>query len=128
MLVLTNTIVCNLFRMRPLRTLSAIRSAAISVRAPRGDPAALTLALNPIYFGLSCTFMTDVPFTVLLVLSILGLFLGLDTGRDRLLWMGFAAAFAALFVRQLALAVFLAFLVASPLRLGFVVAAGCSTR
>lgn len=34
--------------------------------------AALTLALNPIYFGLSCTFMTDVPFTVLLILSILG--------------------------------------------------------
>ncbi len=81
--------------------------------------AALTLALNPIYFGLSCTFMTDVPFTVLLVLSILGLFVGLDTGRDRLLWIGLAAAFAALFVRQLALAVFLAFLIASPLRLGF---------
>ena len=81
--------------------------------------AALTLALNPIYFGLSCTFMTDVPFTALLVLSILGLVVGIDSGRDRLLWGGFAAAFAALFVRQLALAVFLAFLVASPLRLGF---------
>jgi len=81
--------------------------------------AALTLALNPIYFGLSCTFMTDVPFTVLVVLSILGLFVGLDTGRDRFLWIGFAAAFTALFVRQLALAVFLAFFVASPLRLGF---------
>ena len=81
--------------------------------------AALTLALNPIYFGLSCTFMTDVPFTVLLILSILGLFVGLDTGRDRFLRIGLAAAFAAQFVRQLALAVFLAFLVASPLRLGF---------
>ena len=33
--------------------------------------------------------------------------------------IGLAAAFAALFVRQLALAVFLAFLVASPLKLGF---------
>jgi len=81
--------------------------------------ASLTLALNPIYFGLSCTFMTDVPFTVLLILIILGFFVGLDTGRDRLLWIGLAAAFAALFVRQLALAVFLAFLIASPLRLGF---------
>src|SRR5208283_3320480 len=48
-----------------------------------------------------------------------GLFVRLDTGRDRLLWIGLAAAFAALFVRQLALAVFLAFLIASPLRLGF---------
>ena len=45
--------------------------------------------------------------------------MGLDTGRDRFLRIGLAAAFAALFVRQLALAVFLAFLVASPLRLGF---------
>ena len=81
--------------------------------------ATLTLALNPIYFGLSCTFMTDVSFTALMILSILGLFLGLDTGRDRLLLVGLAAAFAALFVRQLALAVFLAFLVASPLKLGF---------
>jgi hypothetical protein len=81
--------------------------------------AALTLALNPLYFGLSCTFMTDVSFTALLILSILGLFLGLDTGRDRLLRIGLVAAFAALFVRQLALAVFLAFLVASPLKLGF---------
>jgi hypothetical protein len=81
--------------------------------------AALTLALNPIYFGLSCTFMTDVSFTALVILSILGLFLGLDAVRDRLLLVGLAAAFAALFIRQLALAVFLAFLVASPLKLGF---------
>ncbi len=80
--------------------------------------ATLTLALNPIYFGLSCTFMTDVSFTAIMILSILGLFMGLDTRRDRLLLVGLAAAFAALFVRQLALAVFLAFLVASPLKLG----------
>ena len=63
--------------------------------------------------------MTDVPFTALLILSVVGLLLGLDTGRDRLLQIGIAAAFAALFVRQLALAVFLAFLIASPLKLGF---------
>jgi hypothetical protein len=63
--------------------------------------------------------MTDVPFTALLILSVLGLLLGLDTARDRLLRIGLAAAFAALFIRQLALAVFLAFLVVSPLKLGF---------
>ena len=43
--------------------------------------AALTLAFNPIYFGLSCTFMTDVPFTVLLILSILGLLRGARYGE-----------------------------------------------
>jgi hypothetical protein len=80
---------------------------------------AIVLVVNPLYFGLSCTFMTDAPFTALMIVSIALLCLGLDTGRDREIWIGLAIAFAALFVRQLALAIFLGFVVASPLRLGF---------
>jgi hypothetical protein len=87
--------------------------------APLATLAAMTLALNPLYVGLSCTFMTDIPFTALFVLSILGLFLGIDTGRRRLFLLGLVAGFAALYVRQLALAIFLAFAVASPIKLGF---------
>jgi len=59
--------------------------------------------------------MTDIPFTALMIFSVLALARGLDSGRDRAVWAGLAAAFAALFIRQLALAVFLGFLIASPL-------------
>jgi hypothetical protein len=57
--------------------------------------------------------MTDIPLTVLMIFSALAR--GLDSGRDRAVWAGLAAAFAALFIRQLALAAFLGFLIASPL-------------
>jgi 4-amino-4-deoxy-L-arabinose transferase-like glycosyltransferase len=80
---------------------------------------ALFYAIDPLYFGLSCTFMTDVPFTSLMILSILGLARGLDQDRSRDIWLGLTAALVALFIRQLALAVFLGFLVASPIRYGF---------
>ncbi|HMF38820.1 MAG TPA: glycosyltransferase family 39 protein [Isosphaeraceae bacterium] len=80
---------------------------------------ALAFAVNPLYLGVSCTFMTDIPFTALMIFSVLALARGLDSGRDRAVWTGLAAAFAALFIRQLALAAFLGFLIASPLKYGF---------
>jgi hypothetical protein len=79
---------------------------------------ALTFAVNPLYLGMSCTFMTDVPFTALMILSIAQLALGLDTASERAILVGLAAAFTALFIRQLALAVLLGFLIASPLKIG----------
>ena len=62
---------------------------------------ALTYAVDPLYLGLSCTFMTDIPFTALLV-SASCVALGLNSGRDRAIWLGLALAFVALFIRQLA--------------------------
>jgi hypothetical protein len=87
--------------------------------APLATLAAMTVALNPLYVGLSCSFMTDIPFTALLILSILGLLVGIDNGWRWAFLLGLVAGFAALYVRQLALAIFLAFAVASPIKLGF---------
>jgi len=74
----------------------------------RAFAGAALLAANPLYFNLSHTFMTDVPFTAA---SVGAAWLGLRwlrTGRDPAL-LGFVAATAvALLVRQLALALPLA--------------------
>ena len=49
-----------------LRRLGASRGLAVL--------GALLLGFNPIYFALSFTFMTDVPFTALVVVSLLVMF------------------------------------------------------
>lgn len=62
--------------------------------------ASLTIAFNPIFFSLSFTFMTDVPFLACTVLS--SLFL-VKTLRSETLWhltLGVAFGLAAVFVRQ----------------------------
>jgi len=70
---------------------------------------ALTVALNPIYFALSYTFMTDVGFTALMMASALFLFRNLNSGNTVELIIGTGFALAATLSRQLALAVPLSF-------------------
>jgi Dolichyl-phosphate-mannose-protein mannosyltransferase len=67
--------------------------------------ATLTLAFNPIYFALSNTFMTDVPFTGLLIGAAFFLFRHLNGGSSLDAIVGSALALAATLSRQLALAI-----------------------
>jgi hypothetical protein len=89
-----------------------------------GRPVALAgaalLATNPIYLGLSNTFMTDIPFLALFLWSVLLVIRGLDRDRGGDAWFaaGLGLALLATFIRQLGLAVFLGFLLAYPLRRG----------
>jgi 4-amino-4-deoxy-L-arabinose transferase-like glycosyltransferase len=70
---------------------------------------ALLIALNPIYLGLSNTFMTDVPFFALFVLSLWLFSRGLMRNRTKLLVAGVVAAGFALMIRQFGLVLFVAF-------------------
>jgi hypothetical protein len=64
---------------------------------------ALTLGCNPIYFALSNTFMTDVPFTTLAILTALFYVRHLQGGSDLDLIIGTAFAIATILCRQLGL-------------------------
>lgn len=79
----------------------------------------LTLGFNPIYYVLSYTFMTDVPFTAIAVLAAVFLVRNLITDSNFDLFIGTAMAVAATLLRQLAISVPLAFAVASILMYGF---------
>jgi hypothetical protein len=70
---------------------------------------ALMLAFGPIYFALSFTFMTDVPFTAVATASSWLLVRGLRrTGRAEII-AGLALAMAAILIRQIGLAIPIAF-------------------
>jgi 4-amino-4-deoxy-L-arabinose transferase-like glycosyltransferase len=84
-----------------LRTLGASRSLVLL--------ATVLLAINPLYFALSLTFMTDVPFLTLSVASLALLINGLRTGDRRHMTLGFVFAFLALLIRQLAAAIPISF-------------------
>ena len=73
--------------------------------------AALTVGFNPIYYPLSNTFMTDVPFTALLLVAAACFARSLRTGSDIALLCGLACALAATLCRQLGLAAPVAFAV-----------------
>jgi 4-amino-4-deoxy-L-arabinose transferase-like glycosyltransferase len=73
--------------------------------------AALTVSFNPIYYALSNTFMTDVPFTALLLSAAFFFSRYLQGGSDLDLLCGLACALAATLCRQLGLAVPMAFAV-----------------
>jgi Dolichyl-phosphate-mannose-protein mannosyltransferase len=80
---------------------------------------AAVLAFNPFYINLSYTFMTDIPFLALMIVSLLLLIRGLDFDRNREIIAGLIIAALAMFVRQLGLMVLIGFLIAYPLRRGF---------
>ena len=84
------------------------------LRAPRwfATAGALTLALNPIFFAESFTFMTDVPFTVLVVLSLVVLRGALLRDSSTMLVLGVLATTACILCRQLGLFLPLAFAIA----------------
>ena len=71
--------------------------------------AALLVAFNPIYFALSNTFMTEVPFTALFVFAALFFARNLKAGSDGDLILATLFAVAATLSRQFALAVPIAF-------------------
>jgi len=80
---------------------------------------ALTLVFNPIYFALSNTFMTDVPFTALAILSALFFVRHLQRESDVDLLIGTAFAVIATLSRQVALCLPFALGVTLLLKHGF---------
>jgi len=79
---------------------------------------ALTVAFSPIYFCLSHTFMTDVPFTAFTALAILFLIRSLHLGCNTSLLLGSCIAMAAVLCRQLGLFLPIAYGVALVLKHG----------
>jgi hypothetical protein len=80
---------------------------------------ALTLACNPIYFALSNTFMTDVPFTTMAILASFFYVRHLQNGGDLDLIIGTAISIAAVLCRQLGLCLPLALGATLLLKHGF---------
>lgn len=76
-----------------------------------GLAAAFTLGFSPIYFALSHTFMTDVPFTSLAILSLLFFWRSLTLESDTHLLIGLFFAVAATLCRQIGLFLPVAFAV-----------------
>ncbi|MGE3820414.1 MAG: hypothetical protein AB7I30_13450 [Isosphaeraceae bacterium] len=110
-----STVVLGLAGSAGLYGLFRILGAGCLVAAIGG----LTLAANPVYFGLSYTFMTDVPFLAVTIGATALLVLGMERDRDGLIWAGLALALLALFVRQIGVALLVGFAAAYPLRRGF---------
>lgn len=79
---------------------------------------ALTMAVNPLYLGMAASFMTDVPFTSLVTVSLWLYVRGARREDAVSLGGAFVLAFAAIFVRQFALVLPLAFGVAHIARKG----------
>jgi 4-amino-4-deoxy-L-arabinose transferase-like glycosyltransferase len=84
--------------------------------------AALMLAFNPIYYSLSFTYMTDVPFAALLILAALGFAHSLLRKSDAWLAIAVFAALAATLNRQIGLALPIAYAVAHIMRFGIGIA------
>jgi hypothetical protein len=80
---------------------------------------AFTLGFNPIYYELSMTFMTDVPFTVLAILSAIFFVRCIRRFSDTDLSIACALAVAATLCRQLGLFLPLAFAIALVVQHGF---------
>lgn len=99
-----------------LATYGLLREA----QAKRGKAliGAATLAFGPIYFALSFTFMTDVPFTAVATLSSWLLLRGLRRGGRAKIIAGLALAMAAILIRQIGLAIPIAFALAYVVKRG----------
>jgi hypothetical protein len=82
---------------------------AVETSRPISLFGALSIALNPIYFSLSNTFMTDVPFFTLAVLSIYLLVIGLKQNRFKKIIAGILISYLSLFIRQNGIIILVAF-------------------
>ena len=80
---------------------------------------ALTLAVNPLYLGLSASFMTDVPFMTLVTLSLWLYLRGIRRGGALSVCAAIALAFAAASIRQFGLVLLVAFALTHLARNGF---------
>jgi hypothetical protein len=69
----------------------------------------LLIALNPIYFGLSNTFMTDVPFFALAIISFYFLVRGLKYNRKTEVIIGILFSYLSLLIRQNGIIILVAF-------------------
>jgi 4-amino-4-deoxy-L-arabinose transferase-like glycosyltransferase len=76
---------------------------------------ALCLAVNPMYVTLAHSFMSDVPFTVALVVSAVFLLRALERNELRPLLAGVALAIVATLIRQIGVVLPLAFVIAAAL-------------
>jgi hypothetical protein len=83
-----------------------------------GRLAALALLASPVFLVLSFGFMTDVPFLALSLASAACLVRGLRSGRGAPLWAGFGLAVAAVLLRQVGLALPIAFAAGAALAWG----------
>ena len=79
----------------------------------------LLMLVNPMYLGLSATFMTDIPFYAVAVWSLTCLAAGLKQDSMRRVLIGLVLAGVALLIRQVGMALFLGFGVAYIVRKGF---------
>jgi len=93
-----------------MRTLRQARWLACGV--------ALTMGFNPIYYALSNTFMTDVPFVAIMILASFFFVRYLRNSSDADLLIGTACSLAATLTRQLAVSVPVAFAFSLILRYG----------
>ena len=100
-----------------LATYGLLREA----RAPAGLAlfGSLVLGFSPIYFALSYTFMTDVPFVAITTASSWLLLRGLRRDSRAELLAGFVFAGLAILIRQLGLAIPIAFAAAYTVKYGF---------
>ena len=73
---------------------------------------ALTLAVNPLYFGLANTFMTDAPFISVVIAALYFFVKGLKHSSRSDIALGLAFSFAAILIRQVGLILLLGFAVA----------------
>lgn len=80
---------------------------------------ALTLAVNPLYFGLANTFMTDVPFISLVLVALYFLIKGLEEDKFRHIVIGLTVAYLAILIRQFSLVVLIGFALAYLVKKGF---------
>jgi hypothetical protein len=81
--------------------------------------AALTLGFNPIYYALSHTFMTDVPYTAITIFAALFLVRHLRTASNLDMFAGIILIVAATLSRQIAISLPMAFAVTLFLKRGF---------
>ena len=89
-----------------MRQLGAKRTVALF--------ATCTMAANPVYICASYTFMTDIPFICLFILSTFLLIRGIVRDSDSTIWLGLGMALASVFIRQIGVAIFLGFVIAYP--------------
>lgn len=77
---------------------------------------AALLASNPIFFSLSNTFMTDVPFVTIVVITLFFFIRGFQTGSRRDLLIGLFFGIMSVLVRQVGLITLVGFSIAYPIR------------
>ena len=76
------------------------------------------LLINPVFVSLANTFMTDVPFLALMMVSVLLLLRGLKDDSAAYLWAGLATLLALVLLRQVGIAIVLGLVVALAIKDG----------